>query len=52
LRRSGGGSRNGAIDNINCGDNTDTADRDADENRVVGCERGQGGVLRLTPKAA
>jgi Ca2+-binding RTX toxin-like protein len=44
-------ARNGQIDNIDCGDNTDTADRDTDENRVVGCERGQVGLLRLTPKA-
>ncbi|HWC27073.1 MAG TPA: calcium-binding protein [Solirubrobacteraceae bacterium] len=42
-------ARNGEIDNIDCGDNTDTADRDTSENRVIGCERGQVGVLRLTP---
>jgi hypothetical protein len=45
-------ARNGQIDNVNCGDNTDTLERDADENRVTGCERVQVGVLRLTPKAA
>jgi Ca2+-binding RTX toxin-like protein len=42
-------ARNGEIDNIDCGDNTDTAERDTDENRVVGCERGQVGALRVTP---
>src|SRR3712207_6723644 len=47
-------ARNGQIDNIDCGESpgdSDTANRDADENRVVGCERGQVGVLRIAPKA-
>jgi Ca2+-binding RTX toxin-like protein len=46
-------ARNGEIDNIDCGENSndsDTADRDTNENRVVGCERGTVGVLRLTPR--
>ncbi len=42
----------GAADSeIDCGTGTDTADRDANEQRVVGCERGAVGVLRLTPQA-
>jgi hypothetical protein len=47
-------ARNGQIDNIDCGENpgdSDTANRDADENRVLGCEDGEVGVLRLAPKA-
>jgi hypothetical protein len=47
-------ARNGEIDNIDCGENagdSDTANRDANENRVVGCERGTVGVLRLAPKS-
>jgi Ca2+-binding RTX toxin-like protein len=47
-------ARNDAIDNIDCGENSndaDTANRDADENRVVDCERGTVGTLRLTPAA-
>jgi serralysin len=46
-------ARNGEIDNIDCGENSndsDTANRDTSENRVVGCERGTVGVLRLSPK--
>lgn len=46
-------ARNGEIDNIDCSENrndSDTAERDTTENRVVGCERGQVGVLRLSPK--
>ena len=42
-------ARNGELDNIECGDNNDTANRDTAENRVVGCESGTVGVLRLTP---
>jgi RTX calcium-binding nonapeptide repeat (4 copies) len=45
-------ARNGAIDNINCGEHnndSDTANRDTNENSVVDCERGTVGVLRLTP---
>lgn len=44
-------ARNGQIDNINCGDNTDTANRDSVENLVSGCERNEVGILRLAPKA-
>ena len=46
-------ARNGQIDNVDCGDNTDTdtLDRDTSENRVKGCERVQVGALRLAPKA-
>jgi RTX calcium-binding nonapeptide repeat (4 copies) len=44
-------ARNSAIDDVDCGDNTDTLDRDGSENRITGCERVQVGVLRLTPKA-
>ena len=46
-------ARNGEIDTIDCGEHSndsDTADRDTQENRVTGCERGQVGVLRLAPK--
>ena len=45
-------ARNGELDNIDCGENSndsDTANRDSAENRVVGCESGSVGVLRLTP---
>jgi hypothetical protein len=44
-------ARNNAIDNIDCGTETDTLDRDAEENRVVGCEKVTVGVLGLAPKA-
>jgi len=44
-------ARNGQIDNVDCGTETDTLDRDSDENRVVGCEKVQVGVLGLAPKA-
>jgi RTX calcium-binding nonapeptide repeat (4 copies) len=44
-------ARNGEIDNIDCGDNTDTAIRDSSENFVRGCETSQIGVLRLAPKS-
>jgi Ca2+-binding RTX toxin-like protein len=46
-------ARNGQIDDVDCGDNTDTdtLDRDPSENRIDGCERVTVGVLRLTPKA-
>jgi Ca2+-binding RTX toxin-like protein len=47
-------ARNNAIDDVDCGENandTDTLDRDTSENRIVGCERVQVGVLRLAPKA-
>jgi Ca2+-binding RTX toxin-like protein len=40
-------ARNGEIDNVDCGDNTDTANRDSAENFVRGCERNEVGVLRL-----
>jgi serralysin len=43
--------QNGEIDNIDCGDNTDTAIRDSSENFVRGCEKSQIGVLRLAPKS-
>jgi len=36
---------------FDCGTETDTLDRDSDENRVVGCEKVQVGVLGLAPKA-
>jgi Ca2+-binding RTX toxin-like protein len=46
-------TRNGVADNIDCGENpgdSDTANRDTNELRVVGCERGTVGVLPLSPK--
>jgi Ca2+-binding RTX toxin-like protein len=45
-------ARNGSIDNVDCGDNTDTdaLERDTSENRVEGCERVEVGVLRLAPQ--
>jgi hypothetical protein len=42
-------TRNGQIDDVDCGENrndSDTANRDANENRVAGCERGTVGVAR------
>jgi len=47
-------ARNGELDNIDCGEDRDGADRDtvnrdSAENQVVGCESGTVGVLRLTP---
>lgn len=44
-------ARNGAFDTIDCGTETDTLERDADEPSGAGCERVQVGVLRLAPKA-
>jgi hypothetical protein len=47
-------ARNGGIDSVDCGENpndSDTADRDQVESRVVGCENVTVGVLRLVPKA-
>lgn len=46
-------ARNGEIDNIDCGENSndsDTANRDTTENNIAGCERGTVGVLTLAPK--
>ena len=40
----------GERDTINCGENTDTANRDNVETLVSGCEKGTVGVLRLTGK--
>ena len=37
----------GERDNINCGENSDTANRDSVENLVAGCEKGTVGKLRL-----
>jgi hypothetical protein len=44
-------ARNLARDNIDCGTDTDTLDRDTQEGDVQGCEKVQVGVLRLAPKA-
>ena len=43
-------ARNGSFDTIDCGTETDTLERDADEPSGAGCERVQVGVLCLTPK--
>jgi RTX calcium-binding nonapeptide repeat (4 copies) len=40
----------GERDTINCGENTDTANRDSVENLVSGCEKGTVGKLRLASK--
>ncbi len=40
----------GERDTINCGENSDTANRDSVENLVSGCEKGTVGVLRLAGK--
>jgi hypothetical protein len=37
-------------DNVDCGSEIDTAERDARENRLSGCEQGNVGVLELAPK--
>jgi hypothetical protein len=43
-------AQDGLPDNVDCGSETDTADRDTRENRVSGCEQGEVGVLELAPK--
>jgi RTX calcium-binding nonapeptide repeat (4 copies) len=40
-------ARDGERDTINCGENSDTANRDSVENLVSGCEKGAVGKLRL-----
>jgi Ca2+-binding RTX toxin-like protein len=44
-------ARNNAIDDVDCGTEADTLDRDTSENRIVGCEKVQVGALGLAPKA-
>jgi Ca2+-binding RTX toxin-like protein len=53
--RNAGIDGNSGIDTVECGEDTDGSDidrveRDTVENRVIGCERGNVGTLRLTPK--
>jgi Ca2+-binding RTX toxin-like protein len=43
-------AQDGLPDNVDCGSETDTADRDTRENRISGCEKGKVGVLKLAPK--
>jgi Ca2+-binding RTX toxin-like protein len=43
-------ARDNGIDDIDCGPNTDTLNRDSREGNVFGCERRNVGTLRMTPK--